>query len=231
MVEKNKKGIEHRNKSENTAGNDEFFEPIVFYAADISNGTGHSEKRNPSCHGCPLGTLTGEHILFGRHVGREEEACDYCGNSLFAVIKPHAPAVDKIIGTGSRVIKNSKNGRKNRHCGNSKSDNGFHCNKDKTAEFVADVFVRNADEEIKNGKNNFADEEPVVYNGVYCNGSGKKSVFIFGDEHLKSDENEREKRNHIKKMVEEKVVDAVSAERIKKSADNSKTLVFYKSCK
>ena len=46
----------------------------------------------------------------------EEETCDNRGNALFTVIKPKIPTVYKIVRSGSWVIKNRKNRRKNDNC-------------------------------------------------------------------------------------------------------------------
>ena len=53
---------------------------------------------------------------------------------------------------------------------------------------------------------------------------------MFGYKHFKSDKNKRKKRGNVKKMVEENVIDGITAESIKKSADNCKIFIFYESC-
>ena len=87
IVKENENRIKRRNKGANGAGDNHFFKPVVLYAAHPGDSSGHAEKRQPARHGSPLCSLTAEHILLCGHIRREEEACDYGGDALFAVIE------------------------------------------------------------------------------------------------------------------------------------------------
>ena len=202
----------------------------MLYTAHPGDSSGHAEKRQPARHGSPLCSLTAEHILLCGHIRREEEACDYGGDALFAVIEPERPAVDKVISADTRVAHNRHNGGQNgNHC-NAKSEYGFDSDENEFAEFLLDIFVGNSDEEIEHDEENLAYEEPVVHHGVYCHGENKGAVLVLGDKLLHGDEQEREERRHVKEVVEEKIIDAVAGECVEKSSRHGEAFVLDEPC-
>jgi len=150
---------------------------------------------------------------------------NYAGYSHALVVEDHIYAVQARIYAG--VIERVDAGGQEDEAGESHAE---HCLKAKSAEDLEihlEIFFGASDEEVDNYEHYLAHEEEVVYSSAESYRQRENAAPLVLREHLKCQQQQREKRRNIVEMVKEHIVELEARERVQHSADKAGVAVLH----